>query len=230
MPLPNLYPVLTLVLYFGYERWSYPINLKDILDIPEGFAPYISDYSMNLFEISYLSDETVSKFKSDFRYVAQVFTQSRLIHEGKLDHFTLAPGEIVHSVEVLELLSVMTGDDRFERAYNESLQGGSVSMFTVLDFYENKGREEGLKEGLEQGREQGLEQGLEQGREQGLEQGLEQGREQGHRDTISATLTDFVRMLKGFVSDFDQVYEKIQASESYKDISRDDVLDIYNKV
>jgi flagellar biosynthesis/type III secretory pathway protein FliH len=116
------------------------------------------------------------------------------------------PGEIVHSVEVLELLSVMTGDDRFERAYNESLQGGSVSMFTVLDFYENKGREEGLKEG----------------REQGLEQ--------GHRDTISATLTDFVRVLKGFVSDFDQVYEKVQESESYKGISRDVILDIYNKV
>ena len=222
MPLPNLYPVLTLVLYFGYERWSYPINLKDILDIPEGFAPYISDYSMNLFEISYLSDETVSKFRSDFRYVAQVFTQGRLIHEGQLDHFTLAPGEIVHSVEVLELLSVMTGDDRFERAYNESLQGGSVSMFTVLDFYENKGREEGLKEGLEKG--------LEQGREQGLEQGLEQGRKQGHRDTISTTLTDFVRVLKGFVSDFDQIYEKVQESESYKGISRDVVLDIFNKV
>jgi hypothetical protein len=124
------------------------------------------------------------------------------------------PGEIVHSVEVLELLSVMTGDDRFERAYNESLQGGSVSMFTVLDFYENKGREEGLKEG----------------REQGLEQGLEQGRKQGHRDAISATLTDYVRMLKGFVSDFDQVYEKVQESESYKGISRDVILDIYNKV
>ena len=222
MPLPNLYPVLTLVLYFGYERWSYPKNLIDILEIPEGFEPYISDYSMNLFEISYLSDETVSKFRSDFRYVAQVFTQGRLIHEGQLDHFTLAPGEIVHSVEVLELLSVMTGDDRFERAYNESLQGGSVSMFTVLDFYENKGREEGLKEGLEKG--------LEQGREQGLEQGLEQGRKQGHRDTISATLTDFVRVLKGFVSDFDQIYEKVQESESYKGISRDVVLDIFNKV
>ena len=222
MALPNLYPVLTLVLYFGYERWSYPKNLIDILEIPEGFEPYIGDYSMNLFEISYLSDETVSKFKSDFRYVAQVFTQSRLIHEGKLDHFSLAPGEIVHSVEVLELLSVMTGDDRFERAYNESLQGGSVSMFTVLDFYENKGREEGLKEGLEKG--------LEQGREQGLEQGLEQGRKQGHRDTISATLTDFVRVLKGFVSDFDQIYEKVQESESYKGISRDVVLDIFNKV
>ena len=222
MPLPNLYPVLTLVLYFGYERWSYPKNLIDILEIPEGFEPYISDYSMNLFEISYLSDETVSKFRSDFRYVAQVFTQGRLIHEGQLDHFTLAPGEIVHSVEVLELLSVMTGDDRFERAYNESLQGGSVSMFTVLDFYENKGREEGLKEGLEKG--------LEQGREQGLEQGLEQGRKQGHRDTISTTLTDFVRVLKGFVSDFDQIYEKVQESESYKGISRDVVLDIFNKV
>ena len=95
-------------------------------------------------------------------------------------------------------------------------------MFTVLDFYENKGREEGLKEGLEKG--------LEQGREQGLEQGLEQGRKQGHRDTISATLTDFVRVLKGFVSDFDQIYEKVQESESYKGISRDVVLDIFNKV
>jgi flagellar biosynthesis/type III secretory pathway protein FliH len=100
----------------------------------------------------------------------------------------------------------------------------------VLDFYENKGREEGLKEGLEKGLEQGREQGLEQGREQGLEQGLEQGRKQGHRDAISATLTDYVRMLKGFVSDFDQVYEKVQESESYKGISRDVILDIYNKV
>jgi len=42
-----------------------------------------------------------------------------------------------------------------------------------------KGREEGLEEGLEKGREEGLEEGLEKGREEGLEEGLEKGREEG---------------------------------------------------
>lgn len=49
----DIFPVVTLVLYFGYENhWTQPLTLKKCFDIPEKLAPYINDYKMNLFEIA----------------------------------------------------------------------------------------------------------------------------------------------------------------------------------
>jgi hypothetical protein len=50
------YPVITLVLYFGYEkRWKKNIYLHECFDIPKGLVPYVNDYKINLFEIAFLS-------------------------------------------------------------------------------------------------------------------------------------------------------------------------------
>ena len=44
------YPVVTLVLYFGYKkRWDKPLNLKSCFNIPKELDPYINDYQVNLF-------------------------------------------------------------------------------------------------------------------------------------------------------------------------------------
>lgn len=52
------YPVVTLVLYFGYrKRWKTPRTLFDCLMIPEELKPYVNDYRMNLYEIAYLNDD-----------------------------------------------------------------------------------------------------------------------------------------------------------------------------
>ena len=69
------YPVVTLVLYFGYEKhWNKPVTIYDALDkIPEEMKKYVSDYRINVFEVAWLSDEQVAKFKSDFRIVADYF-------------------------------------------------------------------------------------------------------------------------------------------------------------
>jgi len=49
------YPVITLILYFGYTKpWDKPKSLLDRLDIPEKLKPYVNDYKINLFEIAYL--------------------------------------------------------------------------------------------------------------------------------------------------------------------------------
>ena len=43
------YPVVTLVLYFGYDRpWR---TLFECLELPEEIRPYVNDYRMNLYEI-----------------------------------------------------------------------------------------------------------------------------------------------------------------------------------
>lgn len=70
------YPVVTLVLYFGYEHhWNKPLNLVDCLKIPEELKPYVNDYKVHLFEIAYLQEEQVELFQSDFKIVADYFVQ-----------------------------------------------------------------------------------------------------------------------------------------------------------
>lgn len=71
------YPVLTLVLYFGMERWNQPKNLKKLLNIPKELDEYINDYKINVFEIAWLKEEQVNQFQSDFRIVADYFVQMR---------------------------------------------------------------------------------------------------------------------------------------------------------
>ena len=148
---PALYPAITIVLYFGDGHWNQPKSLKEILDIPEGFAPYVDDYHITVFEIQNLSDETVGAFKSDFRYVAEYFTQQRKLREGTILEISLTPRELYHTKEILELMYVMTGDHRFEDVYNEQVKGGNVNMFTLFDAAEKKGVQQGIEQGIQQG-------------------------------------------------------------------------------
>ena len=46
------YPVITLVLYFGYKQhWHNPRSLAECLNIPKVLRPYVSDYKINVFEV-----------------------------------------------------------------------------------------------------------------------------------------------------------------------------------
>ena len=136
------YPVVTLVLYFGYNKpWSGPLSLKKRLNIPEEFEPYVSDYKINLFQIAYLTREQVDLFQSDFRVVADYFVQKR-----ENGDYVPSTQELTHIQETLQLLSTMTNDHRFEDAYNEDdrhTKGGFHTMCNVLDRIENQGRAEG---------------------------------------------------------------------------------------
>ena len=144
------YPVVTLVLYFGYKKhWDKPLSLKERLSIPPEFEPFVSDYKVNLFEIAYLPHEQVELFQSDFRIVADYFVQKR--EKGEHGEYTPDPRQIRHVQETLQLLSVMTRDHRFEEAYNEAytkdgMEGGPHTMCEFLDNVERKGRTEGKQE------------------------------------------------------------------------------------
>lgn len=137
------YPVVTLVLYYGHEgRWNQPLSLKERLDIPPEFDRFVNDYKINLFEIAYLTREQVELFQSDFRIVADYFVQMR-----ENGDYVPDPRQIQHVQETLQLLSVMTKDNRFEEAYHSTAEGGPQNMSEVLDRVENRGRREGRLEG-----------------------------------------------------------------------------------
>lgn len=118
-------------------RWNGKTTLHECLQIPEELKPYVSDYKINVFEITFLEEEQVAMFQSDFRIVADYFVQMR-----KNKDYRPSQDTIHHVDEVLKLMSVLTQDRRFEDAQNES-KGEVKNMCEALDKLIEKGREEG---------------------------------------------------------------------------------------
>lgn len=138
------YPVITLVLYFGDGEWNKPKNLLSCLDVPEKLKPFVNDYKINLFEICKLSDEQISKFRSDFKIVADYFAKRK-----KIPGYCGTKDIIKHVNEFSKLMQVLTNDNKFETLYNESIinDEGGVTMCDFLDTVEAKGKAKGITEG-----------------------------------------------------------------------------------
>ena len=129
------YPVVTLVLYFGERKWSRNKSLYETLNIPDNVKPFVNDYKINVFEIAYMTPEEVEKFTSDFKIVADYFVQKRM----KRDYKPINKA-IKHVDELLKLMTVLTGDRRFEEQIKEMhKEEGEVRMCEVLDKIENRG-------------------------------------------------------------------------------------------
>ena len=141
------YPVITLVLYLGYKkRWNYPINILDIVKVDDRLKPFVNDYKINLFEIAYLDEEKITLFKSDFRILVDYLHQIRANNSYSPKDYI-----IKHINELLTLMSVMTGDKRFEDSINEANEKEARYMCEVLDIIENRGIEKGLEQGRQEG-------------------------------------------------------------------------------
>ena len=141
----EVYPVITLVLYFGTERqWKKPLSLYEMFSVPEELKEYINDYKINVFNIAYLSEEQVNMFTSDFKIVADYFLQKRKDWKYK------PSSDVIRHVDaILKFMAVFTGDQRY---FNEAIQkkmqtGGIRTMDKILDDYINRGRKEGRLEG-----------------------------------------------------------------------------------
>lgn len=142
----SLYPVVTLVLYFGTdEKWSTHKNLLSCFKVPEELKPFVNDYKINVFNIAWLSDKTIDMFQSDFKIVAKYFQTVRLKRDYKGSN-----EEIRHVDALLKMLSALTGDNSFEEVYNVgNLKKGGVTMCEVVEKIKNEGKEEIIRNLIE---------------------------------------------------------------------------------
>ena len=138
------YPVATLVLYFGTdEKWSKAKHLYDCFEVPEKLKPFVNDYKINVFNIAFLSPKTIAMFKSDFKIIAEYFRAKRLNQKYKG-----SKEKLIHANETLKMFSALTGDDSFEKVYNEgNSKKGGITMCDVVERIRNDGRTEGRIEG-----------------------------------------------------------------------------------
>ena len=159
VPVKERYPVLTIVLYFGKELWNYPKNLIECFEPPlvedeitEVLKEYIQDYRVHVSDIPRLTKEQVQLFRSDFKVVADYYTN--VYNEN-----VYVPDDtvIAHVNEFLKLMKVLTGDKRFEEIAHAVIgtEKGEIRMCRILDEREARGEARGFERGLEQGIEQG---------------------------------------------------------------------------
>ncbi len=140
------YPVVTLVLYFGYtQHWNEPVYLSDAVPVPEIIKPYLSNIKINVFEIAFLPREKLDCFHSDFKIVADYFIQMR-----EKGNYVPLPKRLRHVEAVLQFFSIMTDDTRFEDILNQKAntqEGGIHNMCEWLDRVEAASRAEGMAKG-----------------------------------------------------------------------------------
>ncbi|MBR4260562.1 MAG: Rpn family recombination-promoting nuclease/putative transposase [Clostridia bacterium] len=142
--LKKKYPVATLVLYFGTEKkWTAPKNLLGCFKVPDELKPFVSDYKINVFNIAWLSKETVDMFRSDFKFVAQYFRAKRLNK-----NYIPTEEEIKHADELFKMFTALTGDKFFEMAYNEVISNkkGGITMCDIVQGFVQEGRDQGKAE------------------------------------------------------------------------------------
>lgn len=141
------YPIITLVLYFGTKRhWKHNRTLKEVITIPSDLDPFVNDYKINVFELAWLTDEQIEMFKSDFREVVQFLKCQRT---DKV--FTGSKKKLKHAMEILDLLRVMSDNDKdfvtsIEDLKEQSIKGG-IGMCDVIQYWVKKGSEDKAVEG-----------------------------------------------------------------------------------
>lgn len=147
------YPVITVVLNFSDKRWNKPVNLKNLLAIPEGMENFVQDYKINVFDIAFLPDETINKFKSTFKHVAHFFKYRR-----SPDIYQPLGEEIEHLEAFLDFLEVFTNDRQYAEIKDGLLEmqreGDVVTMCSVVEKFKNDGIKQGIERGIEQEQKQ----------------------------------------------------------------------------
>ena len=132
------YIVVTLVLYLGNKkRWDKPKSLIECFDIPERLAPFVSDHKLNLVEVAWLPDETIAKFKSDFRFVAEYLKQMRVNRDYHPTKET-----VDHVQAVLDILTALTEDKDLAKAVVNHTEKGANTMYKHLEELKEKMRSE----------------------------------------------------------------------------------------
>ena len=146
----HIYPVFTIVIYWGKNEWKVPTTLKERIECPTEIIDVVSDYKFKLIDMARLSDEEIDRFRDDFKFIAGILSKKRDYRPHNVD--------VKHPEEVLDLLDAVLGDDRFKQMKREIVriktEGREVDMCEFLDELEKRGMEKGIEQGIEQGEEQ----------------------------------------------------------------------------
>ena len=143
----DIYPVVTIVLNFSSRQWGDVKDLHSLLNISEELKPFVENYNVRVFDITFLADDVIDSFTSDFKAIARFFKDKRLNKGGLADNTV----ELKYPTAVTEFLSVFTNDSRYadinDLIIESQKKGECITMCNVAQAIEDRGIEKGIEKG-----------------------------------------------------------------------------------
>ncbi len=147
-----------------------------------------------MFEIAYLTDEQIKRFRSDFRYVAEYFVASRKRKEGLKPEFSITVEHLKHVEEFIELMNAITNSERFSVLPKLMKERGGDTMMTILfDEAEARGEKRGISIGEARGEKRGISIGEARGEKRGIAIGEARGQKRAVDQERKRTAIDMLK-------------------------------------
>ncbi len=165
----KLTPVITLVLYFGVDKWDGPRSIHEMLDTSDSrLLKYVQDYSINLIEPAGIEPVDLDRFSTSLREVLGYIKYSN--DKDRLLSFITEKSDMIIDVDAARVINVMTKthidipDDVKEVNMCKAIED-------LINDSKAEGRNQGIAEGITRGRSQGIAEGLTKGRMEGIAMG-----------------------------------------------------------
>ncbi len=145
----DTYPVITLVLYWGERVWNGGSDLYHFFRMKRihGMVrKYIDNVRVHVYPMKRLSEQVRQRFRGDMKIVVDYLA------EGK--KYEPTDQKIVDVAGTMRMLHALTGEIYFinnmEKLEAVQKRGGKVTMCEVVDKFVQRGREQGIKEGIKE--------------------------------------------------------------------------------
>lgn len=155
--LDRLYPVATIVLYYGKKPWDGPRRLHEMLEmdtLPDGFKKIVNDFSIAVLEVR--SFEHIEWFRTDLHEVFG-FIQ-RADDKDKAQKFIEENREQFMQMEedAYDVIAELTSAGNLKKLRDKyKTEGGRLDMCKAIDDMVRDGRREGKREGKREGIQRG---------------------------------------------------------------------------
>ena len=149
--MPNLFPVVELVLYWGKAKWKSNCDSRQLFKrrkISETTWKYIDDIRVHMFEMRYLPAEVRELFASDMRIVVDFLAEGNGYRSDR---------KVKHKAALIKMIRVLSGDkvkDGDVEKWLEECQmkeEDEIKVCELFDQYERRGRIKGKEEGKIEG-------------------------------------------------------------------------------
>ena len=141
----KLTPVVTLVVYYGSEKWDGPKSLHDMMEHKDSrFMEYVQDYHINLIEPASLEPGELDKFSTSLKKVLGYIKYSN--NKQDLMSF-ITNNDMTVDVEAARVINAVT-----KTHIDIPKEAKEVDMCKAIEELINDSRAEGRNEGIDKGR------------------------------------------------------------------------------
>ena len=195
----KLFPVITIVMYYGLEEWDASQDLYGMFQLNERlqnnitFQQYIANYKINLIDVGKL--ESIEKFRTDLQIVFGMLQYRS--NTKKLIGYVNENEEFFRSMDKDTFRAIrefLHSENKLKKILSKVEKKGEekVDMCKALDDLYKMGEEKGYERGEEQGYERGKKE-TEQKMCKALDDLYKMGEEKGYERGEENKLADLIR-------------------------------------